>query len=91
MSVMMTPTKHSIICKKIFIRSFLTIMVFRLLVFKSYSTSVCTMPSMQIIEISVATITITSTTIAEGIKLMTETRILISGFFAVKFIWIMMM
>jgi hypothetical protein len=46
---------------------------------------------MQIIEISVATITITSTTIAEGIKLMTETRILISGFFAVKFIWIMMM
>jgi hypothetical protein len=46
------------------------------------------MPSTQIIEISVVTITINSTTIAEGIEFMAETRILIFGFFSVKFLWI---
>jgi hypothetical protein len=66
------------------------VMVFKL-VFKPYSVSLCTMPSTQIIEISVVTITINSTTIAEGIEFMAETRILISGFFSVKFFWITMM
>jgi hypothetical protein len=84
MSVMMSPTKHSIICKGILIRSFITITVFILLIFKSYSMSVCTTHSTRIIKISAATITITSTAIAKGIEFMVETRILISGFFMVK-------
>jgi hypothetical protein len=91
MSVMLTSTKHSLICKGILIRSFLKIMVFKLLIFKSYSVSVCRTPSTRIIEITVATTTITSTTIAKEIKFMAETRILISEFFSVKFFWITMM
>jgi hypothetical protein len=82
---MMTSTKHSIIFKGILIRSFLTITVLKLLIFKSYSVSVCMTPSTQIIEISTATITITSTNIAEGVEFMAKTRILIFGFFSVKF------
>ena len=45
----------------------------------------------KIIEISVATITITSMTIAEGIEFIAENRILIFRCFAVKFFWITMM
>jgi hypothetical protein len=60
-------------------------MVFKLLVFNLYSASVCTTPSMWIIEITAVTIAITSTAISEGFEFMAETRILISGFFSVKF------
>jgi hypothetical protein len=91
MSVLMTPTKHSLICKGILIGSFLTIKVFKFLIFKPYSTSVCTTPSTRIIELSVANTTMTFMSSAEGIEFMAETRILISGFFSVKFFWITMM
>jgi hypothetical protein len=42
-------------------------------------------------QISAATITIISTAITKGIEFMAETRILVSGFFSVKFFWITMM
>jgi hypothetical protein len=84
-SVMMTLAKHFPICKGIPIRSFIMIIVIKLFIFKSYSATGCTMPSMRIIEISVATSTTSSTTNAEKIESMAETRILIFIFFSVKF------